>query len=413
MPPGQYTLTLSGAGAEGIAGISGVPLAGNVPGSNTFATTFSVVGEPSAGNNWSSLPGFNDPQHAQPIGVLFPVQLNQGVTIAQDASQGSVTQADYSIELLQSRQYSVSIDGDVAAGCTITVFDANGVVEATFTYKPGENLPAFFLSAGTYTLQLTSPAGLTDYVLHLSYSGSPDNPTPLVVGSGPALRIRLLTGTPDGAAPPTVPATGGTAPAVTVAASSSGLLPGVFTLPSSALLALGFSPLEGVAAAGGADYSGGSRPAVLAPGDSSGGGPSLNLVIVTQAPLASSGDEDQPDAPTAPATSGTGGQGAPAPEGITRLLDLMFEYWGWFTAPAPAPGAAAPAPPATEGGAEESGMGLLLPTPATHPAPAAEPEASWGWACALAAGAMAVATGSRRRSPARVGRPGELVPKTP
>ena len=65
---------------------------------------------------WSSLPGFGTPDHAQPIGVLFPVSLSNGITITRDASAGAgTTEDDYSFQVLQSRQYSLAVTGDSLA----------------------------------------------------------------------------------------------------------------------------------------------------------------------------------------------------------------------------------------------------------------------------------------------------------
>ncbi len=398
VPPGQYTLTLSGDGPEGIVGEGGVPLAGNQAGTDTYTTSFAVTGEPWHGNDWESLPGFNTPRHAQPIGALFPDQLSQGVTITHDATAGAgVTESDYGVDLMQSRVYSLSVEGDVPDGTTVTWLGADGGVAATCTYGGGQPLLPIFLNAGHYTLRLTWPAGVTNYVLHLSYSGSPENPTPLVVGSGPAVRLRLLTGAPDGATPPAAPATAdaGASPA----ASSGGPLPGTFTLPSSALLAQGFSPLEGIAAAGGSGYTGGDRVLVRAPADASPANALLGLVIVTTAPLTTPPDVDPSPAPTAPATpEGSSGQGSAAPVPMMQVLDLMFEMWQWLGASSPsAPGATAPLPPA-EGGAAEARL-VAPPARDSHEPPAeAGRDLSWVYACALAVGALAAPVVRTRRA---------------
>jgi hypothetical protein len=412
VPPGQYTLTLSGDGAEGIESAGGVPLAGNTPG-GTFTASFSVTGEPWGGNDWGSLPGFNDPSHAQPIGVLFPAQLSDGVTITHGASAGvSVPEADYGIDLLQSRTYIITADGDIPPGCTITVLDANGVAEASYTYGSGNPPPPFYLSAGHYTLQVTCPAGLTNYALHISYPGAPDNPTPLVVGAGPALRVRLLTNTTDGIAPPAATASsGGTAPVATPAASSNAALPGAFVLPGSGLLAQGFSPLDGVLAAGGATYIGGDRLLAHAPADTGAGNALLSLVIVTQAPLNLPSEADSSPTPDPTPAAASSGQGGASVEVLTRMLDMMFEFWGWFSAPTPAPAApdtATPVVPADGGGAE-GGLGVISPAPGprTEPAGAAS-DASWAWA--LAVGLMAVPL-IRPRSPRRANPPGMPLPR--
>jgi hypothetical protein len=416
VPPGRYTLALSGAGPEGIAGLGGARLAGNGGSTNDFTTSITVVGAPWEGNDWVSLPGFNDPQHAQPIGVLFPVQMSEGVTITHDPSAGvGVTEADYAIELLQSRTYTFSVDGDVPPGCTITVLDANGTAEAIYTYVPGGIPPDFVLSAGPCTLQLTCPAGLTNYAIHLGYSGSPENPTPLVVGPGPALRVRLLTGAPGAAPPSAVTGAGNTPPAVTPVGSASGFLPGIFALPSSGLLAQGFSPLEGVLAAGGADFTGGDRLLVQTPTYSNAANSLLNLVIVTQAPLTppAEGDQSVAKPPTTP--NGQSLQsGTAVPEMAARLLDFLFEFWGWFSAPLPAPEppeAAEPSPPA-EGGSGEGDLSAIVPVPnGPEVHDGAWAEASWVWVSALAGGAMAMAP-IRARSSVRVDRIPMPMPRT-
>jgi hypothetical protein len=401
VPPGAYTLRLSGAGPQGITGDAGAPLA-------DFVTTLFSGTAANGATSRPSLAGFDGPGHAQPLGVLFPVPLSGGITITRDASAGAgATEDDYTFQVLQSRQYSLAINGPaLPAGLTVSFIDSTGAVAGSYTYDPAHPPAPFLLAAGTYTLDVTWSGGVGTYALTLSIPGSPENPVPLVVGSGPALRARLLSSVPD----PVAPLVAGTPAPVVAPASTGSPLPavGLLTLPSSPLVAQAFSPLNGVAAPGGAGSDGGDRLLVRGPAPT---GPSLllGILIGTQPPLVAGGDEaaeSPPPVPTAPGP--TAGQSAANLDAILRAVDEFFESWGWFSLPAPAPVAppaapdsATPAPPTVgDGGA---GDGADDPqagrrAPDDGPAP---------WVLALAAGA-ALVPDRRRRAPAPGGRVGTV-----
>jgi hypothetical protein len=406
VPPGRYTLTLSGDGPEGIVGESGLALAGNGPGGAPFTTIFTVTGSAGGQTSWATASGFDTPQHAQPVGALFPAQLSgAGVTFSRDSSSaGADTEADYDIDLLQSRVYTLNVSqlgGEgLPPGLTFNFIDANGVVEASYVYDPASGSPSIYLSAGKYVLQVTWSGQVASYDLVLGFGTAPDNPTPLVVGAGPALRVRLLTN-PTGAAPAAATSSAGGTAAVTPAAAN-GPLPGVFGLPGSALLAQGFSPLDGVLAAGGADYAGGDRLLVRAPADAAPANPLLSLVIVTQAPLAASGEGEQTPGPGPAAPGGSTGQGAATSESLSRMLDVLFEFWGWFAIPAPS-GTTVPLTPSQDGDGDD-GLGVVVPSPSAREALAGpDADLAWAWAWALAAGVMAGPT-IRAQSSRRAGR---------
>jgi len=409
--PGQYTLTLSGDGPDGIATFDGSPLVGNVPGpgEHDFVTTFRVFGSASGQTTVQSQPGNDYPGEAQPVGVLYPVQLSQGIFFKRGPTpKATDTEDDYSITVLQSRQYSFSFSGSgLPAQLTVSVLNTASEVEFSYTYNPHHPPQQFYLDAGTYVLRVSWVGKPAPYSIRLSYSGSAENPTPLVIGPGPALRVRLLTGTADGGAAATAAATtGGTAaPYVSPAASSSSALPGAFTLPSSTVLAQGFSPLDGVASAGGADAAGGAL-VVRAPAAPNTANALLGVLIVTQAPLDNAGDPaalSSPGDPAAvsssssPAVGVTTSQARLSPEMATRLLDSLFECWGRFATQAPAPAVRAPVQPETGDGGGEGALGTVLPgRGAAEGAPHAVREASWGWACAVAIGALLVPLRWRR-----------------
>jgi hypothetical protein len=409
VPPGQYTLTFSGSGPEGITNLGGVPLVGNVPGGD-FVATFSVLGGVSNTLSWASQPGYDSTQDPQPIGALFPTQLSQGVTITRDTAAGAAaTEDDYSLVLLQSREYSFTLNDfggqSRPADLTFSILDSTGQVIVSGAYQPGEQPLPVWLSAGTYVLQLTWPAGIAAYyTLTVSYSGGPESPTPLVIGPGPALRVRLVTAPAGGAQPATATAPSGGTTGVVTPAGSGGSLPSVFNLPSSDLLAQGFSPLNGVAPAGGTDPAVGGERLVaraLVPDTSNA---LLGVLIVTQAPLDNAA-EATPQPTTVGAAPGVmGGLIDLSPEAVSRMLDLLFQFWGWLGAATPAP--PAPTPP-VEGGADDDQVRAILPGRGNDLFGSdALSEPSWGWACALAAGALVLPERlrwSRRPREERVG----------
>jgi hypothetical protein len=408
VPPGTYNLQLSGAGPQAITGAGGTPLAGNLPGSTDFTASFAVTGAPGDVTSWASLPGFDSPQRAQPIGALFPGQLSGGITITRDASAGAgAAEQDYSFQLLQQRSYTLTVSGaSLPPGLTLTLLDAAGAALHSYTYDPRTPSPSFFLAPGTYTLRVSWSRGVGAYSLNLGMPGTPENPMPLVVGPGPALRARLLTNAPDAAPPPLLSAGSAPAPGPVTTASTGGPLgmAGLLTLPSSPLIAQAFSPLNGVAAPGGAATDGGSRLIVQAPAASGLESLLLGVLIGTQPPL--------PDAAAEPpAQSPAGGQADADLDTVLRVVDVFFESWGWFSLPAPvptpAPAPATPTPSAAEDGVSGGdGLGAALPQADRHAPADGDPAA---WVVALAAGAALIP--QRRRRGGRIGLLDAVLPR--
>jgi hypothetical protein len=359
VPAGVYTLRLSGTGPQGITNYGGIPLQGNVPGSTLFSASFVVTNSGSSATSYLSLPGFASLSNAQPLGVLFPDPLSNGITITRDASAGpAATEQDYRIQLLQQRQYFLTINGlSLPGGLTVTVLDAGGAVVNSFAYDPRNPSTPFFLAPGSYTLRVTWLAGGGAYELHLSLGGTPENPVPLVVGSGPALRARLLSGAPD--TTPLIIA-GTPAPPVT-GASTGSFLPfaSLLSLPSNPLIAQAFSPLNGVAVPGGTD---GGPLIVQAP--TTGGLENILFgVLIGTQPGPDDADADGSASASSPAAPGTAaGQSDDNLATVLRLVDALFEYYGWLDTPAPDQAVTPPTPPTVDdGGTGDGGLGAALP----------------------------------------------------
>jgi hypothetical protein len=364
VPAGTYTLHLSGAGPQAITNIGGTPLAGNIPGSSDFVTTFAVTGTASSTSSVPTLPGFTSTQHAQDLGALFPISLSNGVAITRDATAGATgTEADYTFRVLQSRDYSLVISGsNLPPGIRFNLLDASGQVVAVYLYNLNQNPGPIRLDAGTYTLQMLWDSGVGNYTVTISVPGSPENPVSLTVGSGPALRARLLTNGPDNSSSPSPLIVGGPfAPPATPAATGSPLPLGAgFNLPSNAMTVVAFSPLNGVATPGGIGSDGGARLLVRAPAVPGLESVLLGVLIGTQPVLDDGSGQPVVPTPDGPSTSSTGQAVADID---TRTSDLFFESLGWFGIPLlPAtPAAATPVPasqlPADDAGAGDGGLG--------------------------------------------------------
>jgi methionine-rich copper-binding protein CopC len=258
---GSYTLHLSGPG--GLTDLGGNPLVANDL-SGDYVIPFVVHGPERAlsgnmtvGYSVTSQVGQTNPQ---PIGVLFPDELQAGVTITRGPESGtspasSSTEDDYVIQLLQNQYYSFTLNGDdLPDDIQVTVTDASGQSIPLLQAFGGD---VFFgpLVAGTYTIAVGGwPAGQSanvSYQLILNLFGSEDNAPPLVDGPAPALQVHLEgIGSSAGSMP-----SSGYGPSPTSSSESLAVsLPGPAALSlaqvssTAELAGLGMGPLGGTSA---------------------------------------------------------------------------------------------------------------------------------------------------------------------
>ena len=130
---GSYALHLSGPG--GLTDLGGNPLVGNDP-SGDYVIPFQVQG-PDRGISGNMTDGYTVDSQAghgvtQDLGVLFPDELQAGVTIIRGPEPGtspasSSTQDEYVIQLLQNQYYSFTLSGDdLPAEYQVTLTNASG-----------------------------------------------------------------------------------------------------------------------------------------------------------------------------------------------------------------------------------------------------------------------------------------------
>jgi hypothetical protein len=196
---GNFTLHLSGA--LGLADLAGNPLAGSGPGGD-FTTSFTVTAPAIGTVIASSEPNDITPQN---LGVLFPDELQSGVTIVRAANPSLADSSDsYTFQVLQAQNYFFFLSG--AAGLAITLRDGSGNLITTAS-QPGGSQVAL-LEAGTYTVTVSGwtpvTATSTAYQLRVVLGGSGENPPALTTGAAPTIRSRLAQTSPATPTPPVV-----------------------------------------------------------------------------------------------------------------------------------------------------------------------------------------------------------------
>jgi hypothetical protein len=309
---GSYVLHLSGPG--GLTDLGGNPLVSN-DASGDYVIPFTVEG-PDRGISGDMADGYTivsqvGQTNPQPIGILFPDELQAGVTIRRGPeSTTSPTayslQDEYVIQILQSQVYSFTLGGDdLPAGIQVSVETNSGQV---IDLSPSFDQLVFLapLRAGTYTVILSgwSPdqCASLSYQLTVSLFGEQDNAPPLVDGPAPLIQIQLVglaggvsaspsgsgvmgpvtgegggsgsaTGTPVGEGPS---AGSPSDPSTVIPASVSSAL---------TLTGLGMSPLGGVGGVEAGTAATATVQVALGPSPSPGlpfGGMALTLVTLTQ-----------------------------------------------------------------------------------------------------------------------------------
>lgn len=218
LPNGVNALHLSGR--LGLTDLGGNPLLGNDP-SGDYVVHFTlqapVPDKLGRSTLWSDREAHDTLSHPQSLGVLFPTELQAGVLIRRDftddsASAPSDTADFYQIQLLQSRPYFFTLTGSgLPAGTQPILYDATGHPIRTLA-QGGGAVRLANLDAGVYEIGIGgwSPAQASHvtYQLRIRLGGSVENPTPLTVGPGPAVFIRLASPpapppAPEGPPPPT------------------------------------------------------------------------------------------------------------------------------------------------------------------------------------------------------------------
>ena len=201
LPNGSYALHLSGPG--GLTDLGGNPIVGNDP-SGDYVIPFQVQG-PARVISGNMTDGYTIASQAgsgvtQDLGVLFPDELQAGVTINRGPDPGAstaptTTEDDYTIQLLQNQYYSFTLSGDaLPAGAQVTVWNTAGQSIPLLASNDGL---VFFapLTAGTYTVVVggwtAGQSASVSYQLMINLVGQQDNAPPLVNGPAPLLQIHL------------------------------------------------------------------------------------------------------------------------------------------------------------------------------------------------------------------------------
>jgi hypothetical protein len=252
LPNDIYQLHLSGP--LGLEDFAGDPLVGNDP-SGDFISPFTVQATPRGTNGnplvWTSQVGNNNLQHAQDLGVLFPRELAQGVTIQRQVLAGPTVRdtAEYfRFQVTQTQSYFFLLTYTSMPSATlVTLLDAAGDPVATVPQHDGSLLA--ILDPGTYVIRMEGWAANQSpglgYQLQLHIGRLKQDPQPLTNGPAPAVRLRLVSdAVPAPTAstrvtPPGTSSTSTTAPTVRIATAAGQLRTAEITLADSVSLATG------------------------------------------------------------------------------------------------------------------------------------------------------------------------------
>jgi hypothetical protein len=360
LPNGVNRFHLSGA--QGITDFAGNALVGNDPGGD-YVFSF-TVNSPALDDPLSrTVQGDLSPDHPVDLGVLFPHELQTGVTVTRDApsnlSNDVGGEEDYQFQVLQPQSYIFLLSGaNFASGATAALTDAQGQAVPYGLQGGGSGLLAPNLAPGTYVLHLIRPAG-SGYQLTIKLDVDHDAPVPLTNGPAPAIRLRLVAAPPDPT--PSTPTTvtvrvppapsPGPAPVLPVAnitpgptttvvdASPSAAAPptsGSLNVPPDLLYTLGNGPVGGISGptTGGGVITSTDRVVVRVP-DRSLAFSVLQLTMLLQSGIPTD-EEPQPLEPEA-----SPGSRPPVEEGrvtglstsellrdVGQVVDLFFEACG-------------------------------------------------------------------------------------
>jgi methionine-rich copper-binding protein CopC len=213
---GSYRLHLSGP--LGLADFAGNELVGDDI-SGDYVVSFTVAGPErgTAGNPllWSDQEPNDDVTAPQDLGLLFPHELQAGVTVVRDFTanppSAPADSADFfRFQVLQNRTYVFLLEGaGLPPGVVISIYDAAGNPVPATVRDTGDGIQAQ-LDPGFYVVSVSGwtpgEAGGVAYQLHLVLGESGDNPPPLTVGPRPASATTLVSALPLSPSPVPSPA---------------------------------------------------------------------------------------------------------------------------------------------------------------------------------------------------------------
>lgn len=196
LPSGTFELHVSGP--EGLTDLAGLPIQANDP-SGDFVTRFAVTGTTRGSDagptTWLNAEVNDSVETAQNLGVLFPRELQNGVTLVRDAGHSADSADHFQFELLQSRTIAFSVQNTGDAGrASLEVLNADGQIISLLSLADGTLLLGF-VRAGRYTLRASGwdSADSADvaYRTTIGLLGAGENPTPLTTGATVASGIQL------------------------------------------------------------------------------------------------------------------------------------------------------------------------------------------------------------------------------
>ncbi|HEV3115482.1 MAG TPA: Ig-like domain-containing protein, partial [Gemmataceae bacterium] len=257
LPNGVYDLHLSGPG--GLTDLAGNPLVGNRE-SGDYVVTFMVNGPPRGSPNnplsWVV-------QDQRNIGILFPAELQQGVTLQRPPVAGAINPVGaieaYQIQVLQNTRYTFTLSStSLPPGIRLTITNASGIPQPSSALKTRQGIAVrAVLVAGSYTIHVSGWSAQAGFSIKIDIDSAFEPAPPLTVGAAPAVPLRGLTGVlppPPGIVPVTPTPTSVGTPvvakpsfiAVVSPPSGRGQDTNPVNVPADVLLGLGAGQLGGI-----------------------------------------------------------------------------------------------------------------------------------------------------------------------
>jgi methionine-rich copper-binding protein CopC len=242
LTPGAWALHLSGR--QGLTDLAGNPLVGN-DASGDFVVRFSVNAAPVM--EMDAPPGLKG-YDILDLGVLFPHELQAGVTLPGPVSGKADRSACFAVQVLQNQLYVITLTGGGdLSGARVLLMDGGGSLPESAGGAQGNTLSAY-LPPGVYLIGVSGVGA--GFQMHMTLDGDSENPPPLTVGPAPALRIRPVTAPgmipPAASVPPSLPAQLLIFVPNQPGGSTDGSLPTVAGVPAGVASSLEVGPVGGV-----------------------------------------------------------------------------------------------------------------------------------------------------------------------
>src|SRR5207302_1378933 len=141
-------------------------------------------------------------QDQRNLGVLFPLELQQGVTLQRPPLQITASlpagNEAYRFQVLQDKRYTFLVSSvSLPPGMRLTITDVSGNPEPARTFKTLQVITVrAVLKTGSYIIHVSGWSATAGFSIKIIIDSALEPAPPLTVGPGPAVPLRSLTDVP-------------------------------------------------------------------------------------------------------------------------------------------------------------------------------------------------------------------------